>query len=121
MHISKTNRDERTDVNLMIGSPQIILVPDCLVEILEFLKAGIRPPPTAVTRVTSDSKVGNGERAPITLAAASRQENASALTKQRMKVDIKTDRCRVIFVDMGSAPSIDSSSLGKSQQGYTAH
>ena len=93
----KTNRDERTDVNLMIGSPQIILVPDCLVEILEFLKAGIRPPPTAVTRVTSDSKVGNGERAPITLAAASRQENASALTKQRMKVDIKTDRCRVFL------------------------
>ena len=108
----KTNRDEITDVNLMIGSPQIILVPDCLVEILEFLKAGIRPPPAAGTRVASESsnsKAGNGERVPATLAAA-RQENALALTKQRMKVNIKTDRCRLIFVDMGSAPSVDSSS-----------
>jgi len=109
----KTNRDERTEINLMVGLPQIILVPDCLVEILEFLKAGIRPPPAAVTRFvseSSDNKGGNGERVPATLAAASRQENPSAPTKQRMKVDIKTDRCRLIFVDMGSAPSVDSSS-----------
>ena len=118
----KTNRDEATDVNLMIGSPQFVLVPDCLVEILEFLKAGIRPPPAA--RIESgicDSNTGTSGHVPTNSTAnnkisltASREEEATALTKQRMKIDIKTLSCRMIFVDMGSAPGVDSSSLSVS-------
>ena len=109
--VTYTSRKDASDVDLRIGAPQIVFIPDAIADILSFL------------RVENDSKVpvefplgaeletdveelntevvqvdGNetGEDFETTLLPSPR------INVSRMDVSIKTQRCRFILVDLGS-------------------
>mmetsp|Transcript_10115 Transcript_10115/g.22639 ORF Transcript_10115/g.22639 Transcript_10115/m.22639 type:complete len:3425 (-) Transcript_10115:94-10368(-) len=118
----KDVKNEMTCINLTIGSLQVVVIPDCIVEVVEFLKAGIRPP-TAVRAAVSTIKTRRRDESSdmeSKAAAGSSQNELDALstnvtvTRQRMKANITTSNCRLVLVDMGSAPGVEGAPLTKS-------
>ena len=96
----KNDKTEETSVDLTIGSPQLTIIPDCIVEVLEFLRAGLRP-------VEQNDRSTNS-------GGTDEGTSGLTLTEQQMKVGIKTSNCRLVLIDMGSAPGTDAAPITKS-------
>ena len=118
----KDVKNEMTCINLTIGSPQVVVIPDCIVEVVEFLKAGIRPPVAVHAAASTIKTLRRDESSDMEskTAAGNSQNELDALstnvtvTRQRVKAAITTSNCRLVLVDMGSTPGVDGAPLTKS-------
>ena len=114
------NRHEKgSQIDLRIGSPQIVFIPDAIGDVLSFVRVddeskevasekaggGTEPEIREVVHVAS-SEIGEDIEATI-------HSTARSADTATMEVSIKTDKCRFVLVDLGSQCSNIGSGVGQ--------
>jgi len=122
------------EVDLKLGSPRIVFIPDVISEVLQFFKlpetsGGQKPsPPTEATSAESEQQHDDGQKVvqvhvdeieeSIETNIVSLTQGSSSQSVTLMSFSIKTANCSVVLMDMGateSASGPQSKSLLKSK------
>jgi hypothetical protein len=113
-YLAYQSEKDTSEIDLQVGSPQIVFIPDAIAAALGFLRVEKKSKPgdlfsiiaeedesVALERrvIQVDDSNGYGEDVETTLMPPTRTMAAHVST---MKVSIKTKRCRFILVDLGS-------------------
>jgi hypothetical protein len=112
-YLAYQSEKDASEIDLQVGSPQIVFIPDAIAAALGFLRVEKKSKPGDLLKsiAEEDESVAlerqviqvdsneYGDGVETTLMASMRKVDAHVST---MKVSIKTKRCRFILVDLGS-------------------
>lgn len=102
-----------SSVELKVGSPQIVLIPDAMSEVLAFVRTekpeNKGPPMEGVDSVVT----GDRELNALTWVTEDGVETIETAANFTSKVDVQTGTCRVVLVDLGSNSSAEASSTSE--------
>lgn len=96
-----------TELDISVGSPQVIFIPDAVSDALSFFKASEGPPSTVEVGLPNDAIAG------IQVLGEQGSLQASASSLKTVNFSIKTEDCRFILIDMGAMQSHESAQGGK--------
>lgn len=113
--------DSSMEVDLKLGSPRIVFVPDVVSQVLQFFQSpqtGVEkatPPPQEVTKEETDEQDDDGKQVvhvhvnekeeSVETAFVSLTQGSDSPSVAKMAVSIKTANCSVVLVDMGASVS----------------
>ena len=110
---TNSKRENSTSMEFILGSPQIVVIPDAILDVASFFQR--EGPPAAVsippsTKPTSDKTIDKEDDLKSV-------EN----TLQRSSISLKTSNCRLVLIDLGASPLGDeiSPSLHRSESAET--
>ena len=105
--VSYERENNSSQIDLKIGSPQIVFIPDAIGDVLSFVRVTDESKDAAIDNDDGEQRV---EREVVHLASSESGEDIEttihsttrSAETSTMKVSIKTDKCRFVLVDLGS-------------------
>lgn len=117
--IGYTTEESKSDIDVLVGSPQVVLIPDVISEVLAFVSSR-----KSKAKEVVDSTDGGDRNASILnqqiVEGDSREDLEEIETNRRTSnttlsnFSAKTGTCRIVLVDLGSQLTIDKEAIGGS-------
>jgi len=110
--VEYSQEGNNTNVILTLGSPQLVLIPDLISEVLSFVggadtNSAVESQQSPISEEKSSSMIGQGVQNEELLEISSRSSRSSIT-----KIKAQTGICSFILMDLGTQPTMDEGSRG---------